>query len=84
MSGGTVTINGRTVQVNNTTDCFYDISAYVSMVVDGDSDVGTFTITCTGDSIISLTNIKVAGSAEFHIINGSEEIVGGSAEPVEP
>ena len=69
MGTGSVTVNGNSIAVNNSTDCFYDISNYVNTV----NDVGTFTITCTGDTVISLTDIKVAGDAEFTIINQSDE-----------
>ncbi len=67
MAGGTVTINGNELQISNTCDCYYDISDYVKM----EGNAGTFEIKAiTG--VISVTNIKVTGDAEFTIVGGPD------------
>lgn len=68
MGSGSVTINGHTLAINNTCDCYYNISNYVKMV----GEDGTFTITAGEDSLISVTNIKVTGDAEFTIVGGPD------------
>ncbi len=79
---GTVTIGSTSVSVNNATDCYYEISDYgtISTAEDG-TKVVTFTITATSDAIISLTNIKVTGNADFVIVaQGDEEYDGDNNE----
>ena len=68
MTGGTVTIGNKTIEIHNTCDCYYDISdpEYAS-IKDG---VATFKITAGKGSLISVTNIKVTGDAEFTIVGG--------------
>lgn len=68
----TVSINGNTLNINNATDCYYDISGYATITTD---EVGkktaTFAVKATS-SLISVTNIKVTGNAEFTIVQGEE------------
>lgn len=79
MGGGTVTVDGEEISISNTTDCFYELEGKrISYEEDG-TQVVTFTITCTGDTVISLTNVKVSGSAEFTVIDGED--FSGEAEP---
>ena len=64
LGSGTVSINGHTLQLNNAADCYYEISDYVDI----SGTTGTFEIV-SEDGLISVTNIKVTGNAEFTIIN---------------
>ncbi|MCD8047141.1 MAG: hypothetical protein LUD80_00890, partial [Clostridiales bacterium] len=75
---GTVTIGSHSVSVNNATDCYYEISDYgtISTADDG-TYVVTFTITATSDAIISLTNLKVTGNADFVIVKEQTASVTG-------
>lgn len=67
MGSGSVTINGHPLTINNTCDCYYDISNYVTMM----GNVGTFEIKAI-QGVISVTNIKVTGDAEFTIVGGPD------------
>ena len=82
MGGGTVTINNIERQITNTTDCFYELTqGDISYEEDGTAVI-TFRIKCTGDTVISLTNVKVSGSAEFTVIdNQNTPGEDGVAEP---
>ncbi len=78
VGSGTVSINGNTLNINNATDCYYDISNYANITTDEDNvKTATFTIKATS-SLISVTNIKVTGNAEFTIVNSPNKDVGGS------
>lgn len=78
VGSGTVSINGNTVNINNATDCYYDISGYANITTDGDGiKTATFKIEATSN-LISVTNIKVTGNAEFTIVNEKNIDVGGS------
>ncbi len=73
MGAGTVQLGGKTINVNNTVDCYYDAAQLVKISQKKDTDgtihqVATLTITNPSDSIISLTNIKVTGKSKFVII----------------
>lgn len=69
---GTATVGTRTIDINNASDCYYDISKYGAVTTDSDGvRTATFTITAT-NGLISVTNIKVTGNAEFTIIQGSD------------
>lgn len=75
---GTVRIGNRNaISINNTVDCYYDISSYGTITTIDGVDVVTFDITSGSDSLISITNIKVTGmsDADFVIIP-KEEING--------
>lgn len=73
MGVGSVSINGHSVSINNTCDCYYDISDYVSL----SDTTATFEIKASG-AVISVTNIKVTGNAEFTIVGGNDVDVSGS------
>ncbi|MCD8382726.1 MAG: hypothetical protein LUC30_07420 [Clostridiales bacterium] len=73
-TGATVTINGHTLTVSNTADCYYSISSYLTVDntnSDGTVDVSV-TITCTA-GLVSVTNIKSTGTFQFAIIQGGDE-----------
>lgn len=75
---GSVSINGNTLNINNATDCYYDISSYADITTDADGvKTATFKVEATS-SLISVTNIKVTGNAEFTIVQGSNSDVDGS------
>lgn len=68
-----VQVGGRTVNLNNRADCYYDVSDYVTVeMLDLDEDgteetaLGTLTIS-NASGLVSLTNIKVTGVDEFDI-----------------
>ena len=73
MGAGSVSINGNPVVITNTCDCYYDISEY--LILSGTT--ATFKIVASGN-VISVTNIKVTGDAEFTIVGGNDFEVGGS------
>lgn len=69
----TVVVGGRTIYLNNSTDCYYNISEYVTV----EGKIGTVTI--TGDKgLVSLTNIKVVGAEGYEIVVGNDEEVSGT------
>lgn len=73
---GTVVINGHSLDLSNAADCYFEISDYADVTTNADStQTATFVITAADGHLISLTNIKVTGTAEFTIVN-NEEIVG--------
>ena len=80
-----VQVGGRTVSLNNSADCYYDVSDYVTVeMLDLDEDgteetaLGTLTIS-NATGLVSLTNIKVTGVDEFDI-GYSEDLEGGDIE----
>lgn len=83
-NGGTVRINRTRLPINNTVDCYYDISDYVEITYDTTSipgtsiPIATYEIEAIG-AVISVTNIKVAGPVSFTIVTGgSDSNVDGS------
>ena len=69
VGSGTVSINDNTLNINNATDCYYDISGYAHITTDEDGvQTATFKVKATSN-LISVTNIKVTGNAEFTIVN---------------
>lgn len=65
---GQVRIGTTTLDINNTVDSYYDISTLGTVrEVDGEQVV-TFNITAVPGSLISVTNIKVTGIADFVIV----------------
>ena len=88
MGAGTVQLGSKSINVNNTVDCYYDAANLVTISEKKDDEgnshkVATLTITNPSDSIISLTNIKVTGKSEFVIIpekNTNDVIPDGSEE----
>lgn len=68
LGSGSVSINGNTLNINNAADCYYDISNYANITTDEDGvKIATFKIEATS-SLISVTNIKVTGNAQFTIV----------------
>lgn len=68
LGSGSVSINGNALDINNAADCYYDISSYATITTDEDGvKIATFKVEATS-SLISVTNIKVTGNAEFTIV----------------
>lgn len=72
MGNGEVDINGHRISINNTVDCYYDISSYGEKA-EG-SSIYNFKIKAI-DAVISVTTIKATGSTEFSIIDPKAESV---------
>lgn len=73
---GAVSINNNMLNLSNAADCYYDISGYADITEETDENgqaikIATFKITSTS-SLISVTNIKVTGNAEFVVVLGSD------------
>lgn len=69
LGSGSVSINGNTLNLSNAADCYYEISNYANITTDEDGvKIATFEIKATS-SLVSVTNIKVTGNAEFVIVN---------------
>lgn len=69
LGSGTVSINGNSLNLSNAADCYYEISAYAAISTEEDGGkTATFKIEATS-SLVSVTNIKVTGNAEFTIVN---------------
>lgn len=68
MGAGTVQLGNKSVSVNNTVDCYYDVAKHATISEVNGVKVATLTITNPSDKIISLTNIKVTGTPDFVII----------------
>ena len=68
MGAGTVKLGDKSVAVNNTVDCYYDVAKFAKISEVNGVKVATLTITNPSDKIISLTNIKVTGTPDFVII----------------
>ena len=70
---GAVKVGQTTYELNNTVDCYYDITGKQASVVTKTDEDGysyyeaTYTFTAT-DKIVSLTNIKIVGNYEFVIV----------------
>lgn len=79
--GAAVNIGDSGVTVNNSADCYYDISKYVIVKTDMANGISEGTVTVKGDTgLVSLTNIKITGTDAFDI-GGSEDIGGDSENP---
>ena len=75
LGSGSVSINGNTLQLNNAADCYYEISGYADITTDADGvKIATFKVESTS-SLVSVTNIKVTGNAEFIIVDQKDEDV---------
>lgn len=69
LGSGSVSINGNTLNLSNAADCYYEISSYANITTDEDGvKIATFEVKATS-SLVSVTNIKVTGNAEFTIVN---------------
>lgn len=77
---GSVLINGHTLAINNSTDCYYDISSWANITDKEGVKIATFKVESTS-SLISVTNIKVTGNTEFTIVdNDNINIEGDGGE----
>lgn len=64
---GSVDINNNSLNINNASDCYYNITGYADITPDKNGvKIATFTVKAT-EGLISVTNIKVTGNAEFVI-----------------
>ena len=63
---GKIAINGHEVEINNSADCYYDISNYVDVDEDMGYPLGIVTITGV-EGLVALTNIKVTGTQHFDL-----------------
>ena len=83
LGNGSVSINGNTKNLNNAADCYYDITGNAQITTDEDGiKTATFKIESTS-SLVSVTNIKVTGNAEFTIVDQVDEngdVVGDESE----
>ena len=61
---GFVRVNNERIAINNTTDIYYDITNYATV----SGGVATFKITADS-ALISVTTIKVTGTADFTIVS---------------
>ena len=72
VGSGAVSINGNTLNINNAADCYYDISSCATITTDADGvNTATFRVEATS-RLISVTNIKVTGNAQFTIVQGED------------
>ena len=82
LGSGSVSINGNTINLNNAADCYYNISGYAQISTNEDGvKIATFKIESTS-SLVSVTNIKVTGNAEFTIVEGEDETVEGLGDDI--
>ena len=79
----TVQVGKNTYDLENATDCYYDITGTQASVVSETDEKGntyyvaTYTFTAT-DSIVSLTNIKIVGNYDFVIVEDTDIEVPGN------
>ena len=69
-------VGKTTYDLENTVDCYYDItsnySSLTTVTENGETFfVATYTITAK-DEIVALTNLKVAGEYQFELVEGSD------------
>lgn len=80
---GKAQVGQTTFNLENATDCYYNITGMQSSIVTETAEngssyyVATYTISAT-DSIVSLTNLKVTGNYEFVLIEDVNNDVNGS------
>lgn len=81
-----VQVNRNAITLNNAADCYYEVSSYATVTTAGNKKTATFTITAGEGSLVSVTNIKVTGNAEFDIIqeNTDIDIDGAEGEGEDP
>lgn len=74
----------NTIELQNSVDCYYEITKLCSIDRVGDQYTATFTLESV-EGLVSLTNIKVTGTPEFAIItNSSDDDVIGGENGIEP
>lgn len=76
---GSVQIGTHTLNIQNSTDCYYEISDYGDITEVNGVPVVTFKITAGQDCLISVTNIKVTGAPDFVIVTGEDATVEGNS-----
>ena len=82
LGSGSVSISNHTLSLANSADCYYDISSYGDIITDSNG-VKTITFKVKSiDRLISVTNIKVTGNAEFTIIDQVDESVEGNEDEI--
>lgn len=64
---GKVSVNGQILELHNAADCYYEISKCADISEKDGSTIAAFTVKAS-EGLISATNIKVTGNAEFTII----------------
>ena len=72
---GSVSVNGEPIAINNTTDIYYDITKYAEV----SGGVATFKITAQS-ALISVSTIKVTGTADFTIVSRGPAMPDGFEE----
>lgn len=82
LGSGSISINGNTLNLSNAADCYYEISGYADITTDDKGvKTATFKVESTS-SLVSVTNIKVTGNAEFTIVNQGDVTDPENAEEV--
>ena len=76
---GSVQIGTHILNIQNSTDCYYEISDYGDITEVNGVPVVTFKITAGQDCLISVTNIKVTGDPDFVIVTGADIEAGGDS-----
>ena len=71
-SPATVTINGNEITVNNSTDCYYDITNYVTLL---NGSTGRVVIQVTSGTV-SLTNLKATCYPDYRLLSGNAKLAG--------
>lgn len=70
MGAGEVEINSNKLEIKNATDCYYDISEYITIKKEEDGGtIGTVEVKAV-DGLISVTNLKATGNVEFTLVGG--------------
>ena len=68
MGGAKVIVNGHEIAINNTKECYYDITNFVTLEQNNEGRYIPVIRIEAADGLISITNIRVTGQAEFAII----------------
>lgn len=66
-ANASVKIGSHTLTINNSTDCYYDISEYIQVNKTDNGNFGYVNIEGV-KGLVSLTNIKVTGDYEFELV----------------
>lgn len=85
-AGASVTIGSQTLTIENSTDCYYDISEYIQVTETDNGNFGYVYIKGVS-GLVSLTNIKVTGNDKFELVpkedipgNPDGDVEGGGVE----
>ena len=80
-----VSVNGHELTLSNAADCYFDVSDYAVINTVDEVPIATFTVTAgvgkeeEKPNLVSATNIKVTGDADFVIVN-QEDINGDESD----